>query len=140
MRSRNWHLQFVICRSSHFIRGTFFLKAKTRSYFTTKVVSYFTLGERAEAKPLSKSNMNKVHQTELRGLDRLNVQSILDYLTPKRSHEPFLQDLCLLLQNLLPIPREFRNRTRYFLTAIKRHHVFSATQINYKSNFNNRGT
>lgn len=59
----------------HFIRSTFFLKDKSRSYFIVKAVSYCTLGERAEAKPFSKSNMNKIHQTELKGLDRLNVQA-----------------------------------------------------------------
>jgi len=53
--------------------------------------------------------MNDVYQTELRGLDRLHVQSILDYLTLKIRYQLFLQELSLLLQNLLPIPREFRN-------------------------------
>ena len=32
--------------------------------------------------------MNDVYQTELRGLDRLSVRSILDYLTLKISYQP----------------------------------------------------
>lgn len=43
------------------------------------------------------------------------VQSILGYLTPKISYKLFLQELSLLLQILLPIPREFRNGTSYFI-------------------------
>lgn len=138
-----YNLSYTDPVTNHLFKTEHILPQGQNQVFIIKVLSYFTLWERVEPKPFSKSHYvcEWCLSDRTEGWDRLSVQSISDYLTLKIRYQLFFQELSLLLQNLLLIMKEFREWTTYFLhCGQKASHAFSATQISYMSNFNNPGT